>query len=480
MTISAMHDPQGRHTGHLAVLTDMSEIKEATAQLTFLSTHDPLTRLPNRRLLNDRLQQAIDTSHSERPSVALLILNIDRLQRVNDSMGHGAGDAVICETGARLLARVPHGDTLARPGSDEFVVVLTQFDDINDIITFAHQLLDAVATPLHIQNQPISVTASAGIAMYPQDGTTAGELLKNADAALSHAQQHGPGSMRFFKAEMNAQALHWISLENALRGALQRNELTLFYQPQVSMADGSLCGAEALLRWHHPELGMVMPGDFIPIAEDIGLIVPIGEWVIHQACRQAREWLDMGMAPLLVAVNVSGHQLAAGGLVQTVQKALAQTGLPANHLEIELTESVLMRDAETAMRQIDALRKLGVGVSLDDFGTGYSSLGYLSRFTLDKLKIDQCFVRNITMDTRSAAIARATIALAHGLGITVIGEGVETDDQLDYLRSAGCDEIQGFLVGRPAPPAQLMELQMNQKKLAGLLSRFSAKDSDAS
>lgn len=480
MTISSMRDTQGRCTGYLAVLTDISEIKEATVQLAFLANHDPLTRLPNRRLLNDRLQQAIDTSQPERPSVAVLILNIDRLQRVNDSMGHGAGDKVISETASRLLTRVPHGDTLARPGSDEFVVVLTRFDDINDVITFSHQLLDVVTTPLRIHDQPISVTASMGIALYPQDGATAGELLKNADVALSHSKQQGPGTMRFFKSAMNAQALHWISLENALRGALQRGELVLYYQPQVCMADGSLCGVEALLRWRHPEFGMVMPADFIPLAEDIGLIVPIGEWVIHQACMQAKAWLDMGLAPLSVAVNVSGHQLAAGALVQTVEKALAQAGLPAAYLEIELTESVLMRDAETAMQQIDALRKLGVRVSLDDFGTGYSSLGYLSRFTLDKLKIDQCFVRNITTDTRSAAIARATIALAHGLGITVIAEGVETDDQLDYLRSAGCDEIQGYLIGHPLPANQLLELQLNQKSLVRLLSRFTSRNPGAS
>ncbi len=246
------------------------------------------------------------------------------------------------------------------------------------------------------------------------------------------------------------------------------------------MADGSLCGVETLLRWQHPELGMVMPADFISIAEDIGLIVPIGDWVIHQACRQARAWLDMGLPPLSVAVNVSSHQFSTGGLVQTIESALAQARLPAAHLEIELTESVLMRDAETAMRQIDALRRIGVRVSLDDFGTGYSSLGYLSRFTLDKLKIDQCFVRNITTDARSAAIARATTALAHGLGMTVVAEGVETDEQLDYLQSAGCDEIQGFLIGRPLPPDQLIDLQMNQQTLTRLLSRFTSKNPGSS
>lgn len=310
-------------------------------------------------------------------------------------MGHDAGDAVICETANRLLARVPHGDTIARPGSDEFLVVYTHFESNNDVITFAHQLLDAVAAPICIHGRTITVTASVGTAVYPYDGSTAAELLINADAALSHAQQHAPGTLRFFKADMNAQALHWISLEHALRGALHRGELSIYYQPQVCLNDGSLSGVEALLRWHNPELGMVMPADFIPMAEDIGLIVPIGEWVVYEACRQARAWQDLGLAPMSVAVNVSGHQIAAGTLVQTVQGALAQSGLPPHCLELELTESVLMRDAEMAMSQIDTLRELGVRVSLDDFGTGFSSLGYLSRFTLDKLKIDQCFIRNI-------------------------------------------------------------------------------------
>jgi diguanylate cyclase (GGDEF)-like protein/PAS domain S-box-containing protein len=461
LTISGMRDAAGRKTGYVAVLTDLSSITEANAQLSFLSNHDPLTKLPNRRLLNDRLQQAIDNAPPRFPEIALLILNVDRLQRLNDSLGHDAGDAVLSEIAKRLLELLPHGDTLARPGSDEFVLVLTHFEDNNDVITLAHQLLDKIAAPMDVQGRLLSVTASIGISVYPYDGNNTSDLLKNADAALSHAKQQGPGTLRFFKPDMNAEALHWISIEHELRGALCRTEFTLHYQPQFRLSDGRLSGAEALLRWSSPKLGMVMPNEFIPMAEDLGLIVQIGEWVLRQACVQAKTWQDEGTVSVAVAVNVSAQQFATGKLVQTVVDALASSGLQPCYLEIELTESVLMQDTEMALQQIAALRELGVRVSLDDFGTGYSSLGYLSRFTLDKLKIDQCFIRNITSDTRSAAIARATIALAHGLGINVIAEGVENSEQLEYLRAAGCEEVQGYFFGRPVSPLDFLKMHLN-------------------
>jgi len=479
LTISTMRDAQGHRSGYVGIITDLSGIKEANAQLTFLANHDPLTRLPNRRLLNDRLQHAIEAAHTEDPRLAVMIFNLDRLQRINDSLGHDAGDTVLRESAARLAKRLPHADTLARPGSDEFVVVYTEFEDQNDVVNFAYQLLEDLATPIDLPDRRIALTACVGIAVYPYDGNNASELLMNADSALSHAKQHGPGIVRFFKAEMNTLALHWMSVEHALRGALARNELVLYYQPQVCLTDGCLCGVEALLRWTSPELGTIMPGEFIPVAEDTGLIVPIGEWTIHQACAQAKAWQDSGLAPLSVAVNVSAHQLATGTLLETVEAALRKTGLSPHCLEIELTESVLMRDTESAIRQVAALRKLGVRVSLDDFGTGYSSLGYLSRFTLDKLKIDQCFVRNITSDPRSAAIASATIALAHGLGIAVIAEGVETDEQLEYLHTAGCARIQGYIVGKPMPAEAMANLQLNQQELKQLLARYSVANGDS-
>jgi diguanylate cyclase (GGDEF)-like protein/PAS domain S-box-containing protein len=464
-TISTIRDSQDRCTGFVSIFTDLSDIKEANVQLEFLSNHDPLTHLPNRRLLNDRLQQAIDAARPGHSGVAVLLLNIDRLQRVNDSFGHAAGDALLQEIAQRLLLKLQPGDTLARPGSDEFVVVLTQFDDSNDVITQAQQLLDAVAPPFQLCGHELSVTAGIGITIYPGDGGNASDLLKNADAALAHAKLDGRNAFRFFTTEMNAHALHWISLEHRLRGALSRNEFSLHYQPQIRLTDGSMSGVEALIRWHSPELGSILPADFIPMAEDTGLIISIGEWVIRTACAQNKAWQDAGLPPMSVAVNVSAHQIAAGTLPTIVRSALAETGLAPQYLEIELTESVLMRETEMAIRQITEFRQMGLRVSLDDFGTGYSSLGYLSRFPLDKLKIDQCFVRNITSDAKSAAIAQATIALARGLGITVIAEGVENEAQLAYLDSAGCDGIQGFFIAKPLPPNELEIFHAQNVKL---------------
>lgn len=464
LVISAIQDAQNRCTGYVAVFADLSEIKEANEQLGFLVNHDPLTRLPNRSLLKDRLQQAINAARANNHQVALLMLNLDRMHRINDSIGHDAGDALLQEMAHRLLTRVRPGDTLARLGSDEFVLVLTHFDNTNDIITRALRLLETVAAPCVLHGHALTVTASIGIAIYPDDGDNPGEILKNADAALSHVKQAGRNDFRFFTAEMNLRALHWVSMEHQLRGAMAHNQLLLYYQPKVCLNDGRICGAEALMRWNTADMQMISPVDFIPIAEETGLIVAMGEWAIHTACSQNKAWQDAGLPPLPVAVNVSAHQITAGGVPEIVRKALQQTGLAPHCLEIELTESVLMSETEIAMRQIGELRQMGLKVSLDDFGTGYSSLGYLSRFTLDKLKIDQSFVRNIMTDAKSAAIVNATIALAHGLGITVIAEGVETADQVDYLRQIECDEIQGFLVSQPVAALEF----------AALLSKFAA------
>lgn len=447
------------------MFTDLSEIRQANQQLEFLVNHDPLTRLPNRTLLSDRLQQAIDAAHAVNHQVAVLLLNLDRLQRVNDSIGHDAGDALLREMARRLQARMKTGDTLARPGSDEFVIVLTQFADTDDIITCAQQLLAEVAAPYMLAGHELTITASIGISIYPGDGLTPGDLLKGADTALSHVKNSGRNGFGFFTAEMNARALHWMSLEHRLRRALANDELSLHYQPQVCLDDGRICGAEALLRWHNAELGPVSPVDFIPLAEDTGLIVAIGEWVIRTACAQNKAWQDAGLPPLRVAVNVSALQVTAGSLPEIIRSALEQSGLSPQYLEVELTESVLMRETEMALRQIDELRRMGLSISLDDFGTGYSSLGYLSRFTLDKLKVDQGFVRNITTDPKSAAIAHATIALGHGLGIKVVAEGVETEGQLAYLRQAGCDEIQGYLINRPVPGKELEAMLARSKVL---------------
>jgi diguanylate cyclase (GGDEF)-like protein len=452
---SVLKDGAGKPVAIVGTLQDVSEQRRASDQLQFLSHHDALTRLPNRALLNDRLLQTIDAARPQQRQLAVLLLNVDRLKRVNEGIGHDAGDALLGEIGARLQARLQPGDTLARLGSDEFVMLLTRVDDSDDVNACAQQLLELVARPFQLAGHELTVTASIGIALYPDDGATPGELIKNADTALSHVKEGGRNSFRYFTGQMNIRAMHWMSLEHRLRGALAKNELSLHYQPQMALAGDTLCGVEALIRWHSGELGPVSPVEFIPLAEDTGLILPIGEWVIQTACAQARAWQDAGLAPIRIAVNVSAHQFMTGTVAAMVRAALERAGLAPRWLAVELTESVLMKEADLAMRQIAELRAMGVIVALDDFGTGFSSLSYLSRFALDKIKIDQSLVRNITTDPKSAAIANATIGLAHGLGLTVVAEGVETQEQLAFLRAARCDEIQGYLFGRPVPAPQL-------------------------
>ncbi len=458
MSISAVRDEAGTLTAYVSVSTDLSALKEAHHKLDFMSNHDTLTQLPNRSLFNDRLQQAIAAARQDASQVALLLFNVDRLSRINDSLGHAAGDAVLCEVARRVSALTGPTGTVARLSGDEFVLLLTAFDDTDDVIYCAQRLIDAIAQPHAVGGHDVVVTGSVGISIYPRDGDAPSDLLKAADAALTYMKDSGRNGFRFFKGEMNAEALRWLALEARLRRAIERHELSLHYQPQVSRIDGALTGMEALLRWHSAEIGNVSPADFIPLAEDTGLIHPIGEWVIRQACFQNKAWQDAGMAPVRVAVNVSAHQFKAGSVVSVVRAALRDSALDPRWLEVELTESVMLGDSCAAEAQMTELRALGVSLSLDDFGTGYSSLGYLSRFPLDKLKIDQTFVRNIATEQRSAAIAQATIALAKGLSLAVVAEGVETVGQRDFLGALGCDVMQGYLYGRPVPAIEMAAL----------------------
>ncbi|MFP5392783.1 MAG: putative bifunctional diguanylate cyclase/phosphodiesterase [Gammaproteobacteria bacterium] len=427
-------------------------------QVDFLSRHDPLTRLPNRPALVERIHHAVAQAQDGQHQIALLLFNIDRLARINDSLGHDTGDAMLQEMARRAATLAGPNDTLAHLGADEFVLLLGDCLDSDWIVATARRLIDELSKPVQVGGHDLIVTASVGISIYPRDGGHPSELLKAADVALSHMKEAGRNGFRFYKGEMNAHAQRWMAVETHLRRALERRELALHYQPQVSLVTGRICGMEALLRWTSPELGMVPPSDFIPLAEDTGLILPIGNWVIHEACRQCRAWQDAGLPPVRVAVNVSARQFMAGTVAEVVRDALAATGLSPEYLEIELTESVMMGDSELTSAQLNILTRMGVSVSLDDFGTGYSSLGYLSSFVLDKLKIDQAFVRNITSEPRSAAIARATVALAHGLSLAVTAEGVETDGQLEYLRSIGCNEVQGYLLSRPVPAEAMAKL----------------------
>lgn len=466
MSVNSVRADDGQIDAYVSVSSDISALVAAHDQVDFLSNHDPLTLLPKRSVLLERMQQAIAAARHGDHQIALLLFNIDRLQRINDSLGHETGDAMLQEMARRAGALAGPADTVAHLGADEFVLLLTECLDSDDVIAAARRLIDEVAQPFPIGGHDLIVTTSVGISVYPRDGATPSELLKAADVALSHMKDAGRNGFRFFKGDMNAHALRWMSLESHLRRAIERDELSLHYQPQVSLSTGRICSMEALLRWSSPELGQVGPADFIPLAEDTGLILPIGTWVMHQACRQNKAWQDAGLAPLRVAVNVSAHQFMAGTVPAVVREALRESGLEARHLEIELTESVMMRDSAGAEAQLAELTQMGVSISLDDFGTGYSSLGYLSRFMLDKLKIDQTFVRNITTEPRSAAIAQATIALAHGLSLVVIAEGVETGEQLDFLARIGCDEVQGYLLSRPVA-ADTMALLIEQQDSAG-------------
>ena len=468
MTIDAVHGADGQIAAFVSVSSDVSALRAAHHQVDFLSNHDPLTLLPNRAVLAERAREAIASARHGERQIALLLFNLDRLQRINDSLGHETGDAMLQEMARRAGLLAGPCDVLAHMGGDEFVLLLTECLDSDAVISAARRLIEEISRPVQVGGHDLILTASVGISIYPRDGANPSELLKAADVALSHMKDTGRNGFRFFKGEMNAHALRWMSLETHLRRAIERGELSLNYQPQVSMSDGRICSMEALLRWRSPELGQVPPGDFIALAEDTGMILPIGNWVIRQACLQNKAWQDAGLPPLRVAVNVSAHQFMAGTVPTVVADALRESGLEARYLEVELTESVMMHDSETTAAQLSALTEMGVSISLDDFGTGYSSLGYLSRFMLDKLKIDQTFVRNITTEPRSAAIAQATIALAHGLSLVVIAEGVETEGQLAFLRAIGCDEVQGYLFSRPVAPADMASLMSGQTQLLRL------------
>lgn len=457
-SISAVRDDAGKLTAYVSVSSDMSALKAAHNQLDFLSNHDALTQLPNRSLFHDRLQQSIAAARSSGRQLALLLVNVDRLSRINESLGHAAGDALLREVARRARDIAGPLDTVARLSGDEFVLLLSSCDDTEDIIFSARRLIDAVAQPHSVDGHDVVVTGSVGISVFPRDGDAPGDLLKAADAALAHQKEAGRNGFHFFKGEMNDQALRWLALETRLRRAIARGELALHFQPQVARGDGRVLGMEALLRWDSPELGRISPIDFIPLAEDTGLILPIGEWVIRQACLQNKAWQDASLPRVPVAVNVSAHQFKAGTVPAVVRAALRESGLEARYLEVELTESVMMGDTTAAEAQLAELRAMGVSLALDDFGTGYSSLGYLSRFSLDKLKIDQAFVRNITLDPRSAAIAQATIALAEGLALRVVAEGVETVDQRDFLGRIGCDVLQGYLYSPPVPAGEMQAL----------------------
>jgi diguanylate cyclase (GGDEF)-like protein/PAS domain S-box-containing protein len=454
---------EGTPTGAIATFIDITERKGYEAELERMTNFDTLTGLPNRNLFDDRLSQAIVHAHRNSGTVAVAALDIDGFKMVNDSLGHQAGDLLLQEVAHRLSACVREGDTVARLGGDEFVVVMP-LAKAEDALIIAEMLLQAFAATIRCDMQDMYVTASIGIAMYPKDGRDAESLLKYADLAMYRAKEQGRSRYQFYAPEMNQQVAQSMEIGNDLHRALEHNEFTLHYQPQIDLRSGHIVGYEALLRWQHPKSGWIPPDKFIPIAEECGLIVPIGNWVLQQACRTAKTWHEQGFN-VVIGVNLSARQIREPGFVKSVQAALLATGLEARYLELELTESILIEQADFVSEVLQQLRTMGVEFSIDDFGTGYSSLSYLKRFPISRLKIDRSFVRDIVSDPEDAAIVGAIISMAHNLKLRVIAEGVETVEQLAFLRSRHCDEMQGYYFSKPVPAADVADMLQQGKKI---------------
>ncbi len=450
-TISAIHGENGEIVNYVSIISDISVVKQSQEQLNFLAHHDSLTALPNRILFNDRLHHAVDVSRREGTMLALVFIDLDRFKTINDSLGHPLGDKLLVQAAKRISRHVRSVDTVARLGGDEFVILVEHLERAQDAAKLCQKLIDAFQQPFLVEGHELHLTVSMGVSLFPRDGNDPATLLKHADAAMYRAKDEGRNVFQFFTQELSISAFERLTLETALRHALERNQLELYYQPQYALGDGHLVGAEALLRWNHPDFGIVSPDKFIPVAEESGLILPIGEWVLRRACSDAKRWRDAGRHLGRVAVNISAVQIQRGNIVATVQQALHDTGLPAAALELEITESVIMQRPEHASRVLHRLRNLGITIAIDDFGTGYSSLSQLKRLPVDRLKIDRSFVRDVVVDSDDEAIVRAVIALAQAMRLDVIAEGVEETAQQQFLSDAGCHAVQGYLFGRPEP-----------------------------
>jgi diguanylate cyclase (GGDEF)-like protein/PAS domain S-box-containing protein len=456
--VAPIHDREGQETGTVIVFRDVSVARAMAQQISHSAAHDYLTGLPNRMLLNDRIAHAIALAPRHRSKVAVLFLDLDGFKYINDSLGHPVGDKLLQSIAERLVGCVRGSDTVSRQGGDEFVVLLSELQNVEDAAILARRILKAVAEAHSIDHHDLHVTTSIGLSVFPDDGPDAETLIKNADTAMYQAKENGRQSYQFFKPAMKVRAVERQSVEESLRRALQRREFKLQYQPKIDLRTGAITGAEALLRWIHPTRGLVSPVRFIPIAEDCGLILPIGAWVLREACTQARDWLDKGLNFSTIAVNVSAMEFRDDHFLEGVFKILRETGLDPKYLELELTESVLMKRADSTASILQILRERGVKIAIDDFGTGYSSLSYLRKFPVDALKIDQSFVRQISTVGDDTTIVTAVIGMARSLKLRVVAEGVETLEELEFLRAHRCDEAQGFYFSRPLPPAHFAEL----------------------
>ncbi len=464
--IAPVRDDDGAIINFVVAQYDISAVMRYEAELEFQARHDALTGLANRTLLNERLERAISNARHSGTALWVVFVDLDRFKFVNDTLGHEAGDILLKVLAERLKLAVREADTVARMGGDEFVLVLPEGTGSDAGMAVIQNISDAVAEPLQIQSHEFFLTCSIGIAVYPSDGGSAETLTKHADIAMYRAKEMGRNTWQFYAPSMSERTLARLEIEADLRHALERDEFELHYQPQLDLASGSVIGMEALLRWNHPQHGTIAPSRFIGLAEEMGLIIPIGAWVLRQACVQTQAWHQAGLGHLRVAVNLSPRQFTQKGLVQSVAAILHETGLDARHLELEVTESMVMSDVDSAITILRDLKHLGVQIAVDDFGTGYSSLSYLRRFPIDVLKIDQSFVRDITLEDDDAAIVCAIISLGHGLRLKVIAEGVETAEQLNFLREHGCDQVQGYLFSKPVAAAEFAAVLGNGLRIA--------------
>lgn len=453
---------------------DITERKVAEERVQFLAYYDALTGLPNRTLLEDRVAKALSTAQRRKQKVALLFLDLDRFKIVNDTLGHSVGDLLLQHVSERLKKWVRAQDTVARVGGDEFVLMLTGIQKDSDAVNAAERVIDLITAEFRIHSHTLNVTCSVGISVYPENGLDGETLIKHADAAMYNAKQNGPNRIELFTEDLSVQMVERLRLESGLRLAIERQEFFLVYQPQMEMATGNIVGVEALLRWQHPELGLVPPDRFIPIAENCGLIVPIGEWVLRTACTQARKWQDEGIPAVPVAVNVSAVQFRQEGFREMIGRVLAETGLAPQYLELELTESLLLTNADVMFSVLRELNEMGLKLAIDDFGTGYSSLSYLRQFPVKKLKIDRSFIRNVAVNAGDAAITTAIIGMAKSLGLKVIAEGVENEPQMAFLREHSCDEIQGYYFSKPITAGEAAEMLENAQSNGCLPSALAA------
>ena len=453
-----IHDRDGRILGAVIVFRDVIVSRERRLQMLHLAEHDALTDLPNRLLLNDRLARSIALARRYGRRLAVLFLDCDRFKHINDTLGHAIGDQVLRSVARRLTTCVRESDTVSRHGGDEFLILLSEVDQPEDAGLIAEKIVSSVAEPHHIAGHELTLTASVGIALYPEDGQDAQSLIMRADTAMYHVKNTGRNRVGFYRPDMEAPAIKRSSIESELRNALDAGEFELFYQPTIDLATGHIRGAEALMRWHHPERGLMPPDQFIPAAEASALIIPMGRWALREACRQARAWQDAGLPPIPIAVNVSALQFRTAGFLEDIQRFLQETRLPSRFLELELTESALMVDTAATTSLLEVLKKNGVVLKVDDFGTGPSSLSYLQHFPVDVLKIDQSFVREIAATADGAPLVRAVIAMGKSLGCRIVAEGVETKHQFAYLRAERCDEGQGFHFSPPVDAATFERL----------------------